>query len=1125
MPPMTTISDWLTEAGFGQYADAFDNNAIDLDLLPELTDQDLRTLGVQALGHRKRLLKAIAAVRTERSNASGAKPKSYIPKHLAEKILLSRSGIEGERKQVTVLFADLKGSLEMLGDDPEAARRLLDPVLDLMLDAVHHYEGTVNQIMGDGIMALFGAPIAHEDHALRACYAAMRMQASVKKHSERMRQSEGVLLQVRIGLNSGEVVVRTISNDLHMDYSAVGQTTHVAARIEQLAPPGSILLSASTHRLVEGYIRAASLGPVCIRGMSEQQEIIEILGAGAARTRLQVAALRGLTRFIGRDTELTYLERALRDTTKGRGQVISIIGEAGVGKSRLIHEFTHSQTAKSCLILEAPSVSYGRTTSYLPVIGLLKSYFRISEHDAHREMQEKVTGKLLTLDATLSPHITPILALLDVPIDGGGWDLLDPPQRRQSTLNAVKRLLLRESQEQPLIVAFEDLHWIDRETEALLNGLIDALASTRILLLLSYRPEYQHRWGSKAVYSQLRLDSLPSPIATALVEDLLGPHASLKPLIEMLVPRGNPFFLEETVRSLVETGALSGLRGAYHLTRPVQDLEVPSTVQTILAARIDRLTPAQKRVLQAASVIGKDVPYALLAAVLGPTETLRHDLSDLQEAEFLFEVQIFPDLEYTFKHSLTHEVTYNSQLRDRRRQLHSQIFHSIRKVYSDRLAEHVERMALHALRGELWNEAAQYGWQSGLRALDRSAAAEAVHHLSGTKTALENLPSGPERTGRLVDLAFDMRNALFALGEFGRMGEVLDEARVQAESINDDRRTGWVSAYLAHRNSFLAEHELAIESARNAGRLAEITNDGALSVVSTYYLGQAFWFAGQPRLAEESLRRAMSLLKPEAIDERFGMTALAAVVVRWALAESLAEQGYFTEAIDVGHEGLSIAQHASHRPSEIYARYGLGYAFLRKGDYTAANRVLEPSLALCTELEIRVALPFVSSILACVYLRTNRGLDAESLLATSMEAADAMGINGLRSMTKAFLAELFLARGELSKAIEFASEATELARTRKEPGWEAWGLKVLADCHLFDGSDPTFAGSLYLHALSLAREHNLRPLCAQCHEALSRVTPDKTAASEHSIAAVALIRAMGKIPETAAVQLATSHTN
>jgi len=644
-----------------------------------------------------------------------AAPGVYTPKHLAEKILTSKAALEGERKQVTVLFADLKGSMELLADrDPEEARKLLDPVLEQMMEAVHRYEGTVNQVMGDGIMALFGAPLAHEDHAVRACYAALRMQESVKKYAEEVRRSHAAVVKIRVRLNSGEVVVRAIGSDLHMDYTAVGQTTHLAGRMEQIADPGAIVITPGTLALAEGYVEVKSLGPVPVKGLAEPVEVYEVTGAGSVRTRLQAATRRGLTRFVGRDTEVEQLRRAQQLAGNDRGQVAAIVGEAGVGKSRLFYEFTHSHRLQGWLVLESASLSYGKATSYLPVIDLLKGYFKIHEQDDLREIREKVTGKLLTLDEALKPAVTALLALLDVPVDDIGWQTLEPGQRRQRTLDAVKGLLLREAREQPLLLIFEDLHWIDSETQALLDGLIESLGSARLLLLVNYRPGYQHTWGSRTYYSQMRLDVLPAESAGELLEALLGDDPGLGPLKQLLVRRGNPFFLEETIQTLVETGTLVGERGRYRLTQPVQTIQVPATVQVMLAARIDRLLPEDKRLLQVAAVIGKDVPFALLQAVAElPDDALRRGLDHLQDAEFVYETRMFPDPEYAFKHALTHEVSYGGLLQDRRRDLHARIVDAIETLHRDRLGEQIERLAHHALRGELGDKAVLHLRQAG----------------------------------------------------------------------------------------------------------------------------------------------------------------------------------------------------------------------------------------------------------------------------------------------------------------------------------------------------------------------------------------------------------------------------
>ena len=452
-------------------------------------------------------------------------PETYTPGHLAEKILTSKAALEGERKQVTALFADLKSSMELFANrDPEEARKLLDPVLDHMMEAVHRFEGTVNHVLGDGIVALFGAPLAHEDHAVRACYAALRMQEIREALRGRHSSEEGIPIQIRVGLNSGEVVVRSIGSDLRMDYTVVGQTANVAARMEQMAVPGSILISADTLALAEGYVQVKPLGPLKVKGLELPLEVYELVGAAPARSRFQARAARGLTGLVGRSTEMEQLKHVQAKAESGHGQVVAIIGEPGVGKSRLVYEFTHSHRVQDWTILNAASVSYGKPTSFLPVVDLLKGYFKIDDRDDHREMCAKVRGRALGLDPALEPLLPPLLALLDIPVEDLTWQNQGPSQRRQLTLEAVKRLLLRESLVRPLLVVFEDLHWVDSETQALLDSLVESLGTARLLLLVDYRPEYEHRWGSKTAYSQLRLNSLPAESAAELLAALLGPR-------------------------------------------------------------------------------------------------------------------------------------------------------------------------------------------------------------------------------------------------------------------------------------------------------------------------------------------------------------------------------------------------------------------------------------------------------------------------------------------------------------------------------------------------------------------------------------------------------------------------
>jgi len=700
-------------------------------------------------------------------------PLTYTPPHLTDKILAASSVLEGERKQVTVLFADLKGSLELLADrDPEEARQLLDPVLERMIAAVHRYEGTVNQIMGDGIMALFGAPIAHEDHALRACYAALAMQAALRRYSDEVRRTHGLAVHFRIGLNTGEVVVRAISNDLHMDYSAIGQTVHLAARMEQLATPGSILFTAATLWLVEGLVRVHALGPIPVKGLAEPVEVYELVGASALRGRLQARAAGGLTRFVGRDTELASLRQALERTGAGHGQVVALVGEAGVGKSRLVYECVHAHYTQGWRVLESASVSYGKATPCFPVIDLLKRYTHVEDADEPRTVRAKVTGQVLTLDETLQETIPPLLWLLDVLPDDSPFRSLEPLQRRQRTIEALKRVLLRESQVQPVLLVFEDLHWIDAETQALLDRLVEGLPTARLLLLVNYRPEYHHGWGSKTYYTQLRLDPLPPPSAAAVLQALLGADPSLAPLTPLLIARtgGNPFFLEESVRSLVETQVLVGAPGAYRLAQTIPMFQVPATVQAVLAARIDRLPLEDKRLLQTAAVIGMEVPLTLLQAIAETSdEVLRMGLARLQAAEFLYETRLFPELEYTFTHALTHEVAYGSLVQERRRVLHARAVEALEALAGDRVAEQVERLAHHALRGEAWEKVVRYAQQAGTRAADRSAYGQAGAFFDQALDALGHLPESRETLAQAFDLHKARQSMYAALRELDQL--------------------------------------------------------------------------------------------------------------------------------------------------------------------------------------------------------------------------------------------------------------------------------------------------------------------------------------------------------------------
>ncbi len=1041
-------------------------------------------------------------------------PESYIPKHLAERILTSRTALEGERKQVTVLFADLKGSMELLADrDPEEARRILDPILERMMEAVHCYEGTVNQVMGDGIMALFGAPLAHEDHAVRACYAALRMQESVKRYGESLRRQEGVLPQIRVGLNSGEVVVRSVGSDLHIDYTAVGETTHLAARVEQAATPASVLITAATLQLAEGYVQVTSLGPVNVKGRGKPVEVYELAGAETARSRFQVLAGRGLTKFVGRTGEIEHLDTALEQSRAGRGQVVALVGEPGVGKSRLFWEFTRSHRVQSCLTLEVASISYGQATSYLPVIELLRQYFQIEGWDDKRKIREKVTGKLMSLDRALEPSLPALLAMLDVPVDDEEWKRLEPPERRQRTLDGVKHLVLRECRLQPLVVVFEDLHWIDAESQGVLDSLVESLPGARLLLLVNYRPEYRHGWSNKTYYTQLRMDPLASTSAEELLRILLGADASLDGLKRMLIERteGNPFFLEESVRTLVETTALAGKPGSYRLVEPIHATGVPASVHAVLAARIDRLPVEDKRLLQAAAVIGHDIPLALLQAVAGLDESdLRRGLAHLQASEFLYETSLFPDLEYSFKHALTHEVAYGTLLQQRRRELHARIVEVIERLYAGRLSGHIERLAYHAVKGEVWDRAVTYLREVGMRAARRSAYGESLTSFEEALRALGRLPESRDAKTQAIDLRLDSRIVLAPLGQYDRILRYIQEAEVLARELGDRRRLGLVLADMGARLRNVGDHRGALEVSRQALDIAAELGDPDLQIEAKYRLAQAHFACGDLRQATSIFLETAQAFTgqspyPGALPDFFESWPHA-----W-LGFLFSHLGRFREALDHAERAMQIAELTNHPHTLIECHAALGGVSLERGDVQTAERLFERGVALLRAG--RDGDPNLLSGLGYAYALSGRVAEALLLLEEAVRSEVSISAMGLGLAVRiGRLAEAYLWAGRPDEAMKRARSAVELAKKHRERANEALALRVLAEITApGDSIAASSARQQYADSLALAEELEMRPLVAHCQLGLGKLyrrMGTRRQAEEHLRVALTMYREM-----------------
>ena len=1006
----------------------------------------------------------------------------------------------------------MKGSTELLADrDPEDARKLLDPVLALLMEAVHRYEGTVNQVMGDGIMALFGAPLAHEDHAVRACYAALRMQEAVRRYSDELRRTHGIEVQIRVGLNSGEVVVRSIENDLHMDYTAIGQTTHLAARMEQLAAPGSTRITAETLVLAEGYIHVWPLGPVPIRGLANPIEVYELHGASAARTRLQAAARQGLSRFVGRDAELDQLRTALGQAALGHGQLVAVVGEPGVGKSRLFYEFTRSHRVEDWLLLATGAASYGKATPYLPVIDLLKSYFRVQERDEQRRIREKVTGKLFTLDEAFRPLLPAFLALLDVPADDGEWQALDPPARRRRTLDAIRRLLLRESRVQPLCLVFEDLHWIDSETQAVLDALVDHLPTARILLLVNYRPEYRHEWSARTYYGQARIDPLPVESAVALLDALLGEEPALAPLKQRLIERteGNALFLEESVRALVEGRALAGRPGHYTLARPVESIEVPPTVQAILSARIDRLPPADKRLLQCAAVVGHDAPLALLREIAEvPEAALREQLAHLQAAEFLYETGAFGDLEYTFKHALTHDVAYGSLLAERRRSLHARIVDAIGAVYGDRVAEHVERLAYHAFRGERWEQAVGFLRQAASRATGRSAWRQAAGSLEEALAALAHLPETPETIAQSVDLRCEFQPALTPLGETPRMLEHLKRAEPLAEKLGDARRLARVAAHMTQCFWIVGEHERGLASGERALAIARSLDDVPLEVLTSLRLGQVCFVLGRLGQALDLVARSIGRLADDFARDGFEMPALPGVACRAVAAYCLTDLGRFEEGRAMASDACRIAEASGHAYSMVWAWQAAAMTRVGQGAGAEAVRWAEKSLELGRREALGRLASLANTALGRAYALLGRPEESVKLFEQAGERQHV-----LASLSHAVgLTEAYLLAGRAGEALARAQETLAVSRRQNARGFEAAALRLTGEAHAAqEPPDAAAATSAFGEALTIALELGMRPLAAQCQlslGALHRRLGETSLARERLTGAIALLREM-----------------
>jgi class 3 adenylate cyclase/tetratricopeptide (TPR) repeat protein len=813
-----------------------------------------------------------------------SEPQTYTPQHLAEKILTSRSAVEGERKQVTVLFADVKGSMELAEQlDAEQFTSIMQRFFKILAEGVGRFEGFVDKFTGDGIMALFGAPIAHEDHAQRACFAALHLKDALRDYAEEVKREHGVNFSIRMGMNSGTVVVGKISDDLRMDYTAQGHAVGLAQRMEQLASPGTVYVSESTARLVGGYFALRDLGGFRIKGSDGPVAVYELEGLGELKSRLDMSRARGLTRFVGRAREMAALETALERSLSGNGQVVGVVAEAGAGKSRLCYEFVESCRARGISVYEGHCPPHGKTIPFLPVLEVLRGFFGLSDRDSKQAAREKVVGRLLLLDRSLEAALPMVFDFFGIAEERAAATTMDAGQRQQQLFQFVQNIIRARSDREPAVLFFDDLHWIDAGSDEFLARAVETASSTRTLVLVNFRPEYEAEWTRRSYYQQLSLVPLGVDALAELLVEMLGADPSVARLPRLIAERGggNPFFTEEIVQSLVESGHLAGSRGGYKLAKSIESIVVPTSVVALLGARIDRLPDHEKQVLQTASVIGRDFGRRCLERVAGfDTTALDAALHALSRAELVFEKAIYPEREYTFKHPLTHEVAYESQLGERRKRVHANVARAIEDLYVDQLDGQAAPLARHwKLAGQPLT-AARWGARAAelvgvsdaslsaaqwleVYALTRGVAGEESEHLA-MRACLRALQMGAWR--------LEMNAA--------EVDELYEHGRVLGHARSDNGYLAELTySYAPHVGIRLGDTRRWLELGTDAIRLADVSGVRELAPSARMTTSYALLVAGRLDAALSMMREIGSL---SAHDSKFGRRTVGFSLELWS---------------------------------------------------------------------------------------------------------------------------------------------------------------------------------------------------------------------------------------------------
>ena len=1013
-----------------------------------------------------------------------------------------REALDTEHKQVTVLcgaLAEVPTLAARLG--PEAMHHPMHDVLALAQATVQRYEGALAQVSGEGFVALFGAPVAQEDHARRAVLAALELHQRLHAPDVLRGSLHGVAL--RLGLHTGSVVVGPLASEPQRPYLAAGNTLQRATQLQQQAAPDTCLVSAATYALVQDEVQGEACETSSLDGALPPGSVYAIRSLLRRRAGVPRRGARPLSRFVGRTQELALLHARLVHALGGQGQVLSISGEPGLGKSRLLDEFVHRLRGQPVTCCEGHCLAYGRATPYLPVQDLLRQLWGLPNPAHAPALTAAVHQRLREAGVASEADDLLLLQLLDLPVDLAPLAALDPSMRQARTFAVLWHIIRQASRQQPLLLAVENLHWIDPTSEAWLASLVERLGDMPVLLLTTYRPGYQPPWLRHSAATQMALPRLSPRESLVVLQSVPQAMQLPAPLQEAIVAQaaGNPFFVEELTWAALGQGAYAG------------PLPLPDTIEAVLAARLDRLPPEAKRLVQIAAVIGTEVPVPLVQRLADlPEEVLQRGLAHLQATEFLYETRLFPEPVYTFKHALTREVAYETLLQERRRMLHAQIVEVLEALAPERLGEQVERIAHHALQGEVWDKAAAYYRQAGTKAEVRSAYREAVACFEQALVALQHLPESRDTIEQAVDIRFDLRSALFSLGAFERIFEHLHEAETLAKALGDRGRLGWAWAYTALGWSQMGKLDRALEAGQRALSIATDLEDFGLNLITNYVLGIVNQYLGDHRRAVDLLGKNVDALQGERSREYFGQSGLPAVVHRALIAGSLAELGAFAEGIARGEEGISIAEAADHPYSRTLAYWNVGYLYLRKGELQKAISVLEGGLELCQVANFPSVLGRFASHLGYGYALSGRIAEALPLLEQAVGRAATPRNLPRHALFVACLSEGYLLAGRMEEAITQAQCALALSRAQKGRGFEAWALRLLGEIAARrNPPEIEQAEDHYRQALALADKLGMRPLQAHCHCGLgtlyTRTGRQKQARTE-LCTAIELYRAM-----------------